>query len=276
MQITNVNFALGGMNIRTWDPPNPPPPVYMWAWGKNTFGNVGDGTTIDKSSPVQIGALTTWSIINTNEWFSAAIKTDGTLWTWGRNYKGALGLGDETNRSSPVQVGALTTWSRIEGSREGQFLAIKTDGTLWGWGLNTNGRLGLGNTTYYSSPKQIGALTNWVYSSIKLSNAVALKSDGTLWVWGQNYKGALGLGDETNRSSPVQVGALTTWSKVAAGSFQGTAIKTDGTLWTWGRNYGGKLGLGDADTIHRSSPVQVGALTTWTNISGGQTILALG
>ena len=114
MQITNVNFALGGMNVQTWDPPNPPP-RYLWSWGRNAYyGQLGLGDTAKRSSPVQVGALTTWSKIAAGQRHSTAIKTDGTLWSWGRNSYGQLGLGGTDYAvSSPVQVGSLTTWVNI-------------------------------------------------------------------------------------------------------------------------------------------------------------------
>ena len=134
----------------------------MWSWGNNDNGRLGLGDTTNQSSPVQIGALTTWSSVSCGGYtgFAAAIKTDGTMWSWGNNGSGRLGLGDTTNRSSPVQIGDLTTWS-IVSSKGFRAHAIKTDGTLWSWGANGSGRLGLGNTTTYSSPKQIGSSTNW-------------------------------------------------------------------------------------------------------------------
>jgi alpha-tubulin suppressor-like RCC1 family protein len=108
-------------------------------------------------------------------------------------------------------VGALSTWLKLSGGY--QFpLAIKTDGTLWTWGSNNRGELGLGNTTYYSSPKQIGALTTWLSTACGTYFGIATKSDGTLWTWGQNTSGQLGLGNRTSYSSPKQVGSLTTWS----------------------------------------------------------------
>jgi alpha-tubulin suppressor-like RCC1 family protein len=88
----------------------------LWSWGYNGDGQLGDGTTTNKSSPVQIGALTTWSKIS-GGYFSMAIKTDGTLWSWGYNNKGQLGDGTTINKSSPVQVGALTTWSSVSAGR---------------------------------------------------------------------------------------------------------------------------------------------------------------
>jgi alpha-tubulin suppressor-like RCC1 family protein len=192
----------------------------LFTWGGNVYGKLGLGNTTNYSSPKQVGALTTWSKIAMGGASSAAIKTDGTLWTWGYNGAGTggvLGLGNTTNYSSPKQVGALTTWSGISVNGGGHMLAVKTDGTLWTWGAGSYGRLGLGNTTSYSSPKQIGALTTW--SKVAGNNvfSIAIKTDGTLWTWGRNNVGQLGQNNLTNRSSPVQVGALTTWLTIAGG-----------------------------------------------------------
>ena len=139
----------------------------IWGWGRNDYGGLGQGNTTDYSSPVQVGALTTWSTVkagsdaNSSGW-TMAIKTDGTLWTWGANNRGQLGIPatGTSPTSSPQQVGALTTWSKISPVQKSSY-AIKTDGTLWAWADGGDGQLGLGNTTSYSSPKQVGALTTW-------------------------------------------------------------------------------------------------------------------
>ena len=191
------------------------------------------------------------------------------LWSWGVNTEGRLGLGDVNIRSSPVQVGTLTDWSSISGGNPSFATAIKTDGTLWSWGFNTSGQLGLGDATARSSPVQVGALTAWSKVFSGNSNALAIKTDGTLWAWGLNSDGRLGLGDVTNRSSPVQVGALTTWSVISTSSHS-LAVKTDGTLWAWGANTVGQCGLGNTLTVGRSSPVQVGTLTTWASVVAGR------
>jgi len=149
-------------------------------------------------------------------------------------------------------------------------MAIKTDGTLWGWGKNEFGQIGLGTSAAYvwvSSPAQVGALTNWSRVTAGGNFTIASKTDGTLWAWGQNNNGQLGQGNLTYRSSPVQVGALTTWLFAAAGYIHTAVTKTDGTLWAWGGNAQGQLGLGN--TVNRSSPVQVGALTTWKSVAMG-------
>ena len=255
------------VNILVAGEPPPPPSVYLWGWGYNAHRQLGLGNTIDYSSPVQIGALTTWSKIDLMSFSSIAVKTDGTLWTWGNNGYGRLGLGNTTGYSSPKQVGALTTWSNISGGGFGHVMVIKTNGTLWSWGYNAQGQLGLDNTTTYSSPNQIGSDT-WSSVSCGYDHNLAIKPNGTMWSWGQFGQGGLGLGGSfQHRSSPTQIGALTTWSKISADGSSSMAIKTDGTMWSWGNNDNGRLGLGD--TTNQSSPVQIGALTTWSSVSCG-------
>jgi alpha-tubulin suppressor-like RCC1 family protein len=158
-------------------------------------------------------------------------------------------------------------------------LATKTDGTLWAWGEGGAGQLGLGNTTDYSSPVQVGSLTDWPtedastgFVAVGYQSVLIVKPNGTLWAWGNNAYGVLGTGNTTNLSSPVQVGSLTNWSTLSSvGNHKSIlAIKTDGTLWAWGRNNTGQLGLGN--TTNYSSPVQVGSLTNWKEVSvGGET-----
>jgi alpha-tubulin suppressor-like RCC1 family protein len=105
----------------------------------------------------------------------AAIKTDGTLWTWGRGSSGQLGLGNTTSYSSPKQVGALTTWSNAgTGALNTQCIITKTDGTLWSWGDNFNGKLGLGDTFGRSEPNQVGSLTNWLTVATGYSHSIGL------------------------------------------------------------------------------------------------------
>jgi alpha-tubulin suppressor-like RCC1 family protein len=242
----------------------------LYSWGLNAAGGLGQGDTNDRSSPTQVGSSINWENAQaTGIQFSVAIQHDGTLWSWGRNYAGQLGLNDVNYRSSPVQVGALTTWLAASVSARGRAAFIKkADGTLWAWGINYRGVLGLGDTTNRSSPVQVGALTTWSKIAAGHKHIAAIKTDGTLWVWGMNYAGSLGLGETTPRSSPTQVGALTTWLTLSSGTYQTIAITTSGAMWTWGDNAYGKLGLGD--TIKRSSPVQIGALTTWATATPGK------
>ena len=241
----------------------------LWLWGFNSsYGQLGFNDRVSRSSPVQVGVATNWSQISTGAYSTIATKTDGTLWAWGYNFYGQLGLSNTTNRSSPVQVGAQTNWSRVNIAATHSTIATKTDSSLWTWGQNNNGQLGLNDRIYRSSPVQVGVTNTW--SKISEGDgdmSAAIKTDGTLWTWGQNNNGQLGFNDITNRSSPVQVGSNTNWSLVSKDFYSNISIKTDGTLWAWGRNNNGQLG--EDDLINRSSPSQVGTNTNWSEVSGG-------
>jgi alpha-tubulin suppressor-like RCC1 family protein len=243
----------------------------LWAWGYNsaaTNGALMDNSVINRSSPVQVGALTNWAEPAQGRFHSVAIKTDGTIWSAGYGAEGRLGVNSTVSHSSPVQIGSLTTWYKVAAGRD-HTLSIKTDGTLWAWGSNNGGYLGINSTIAKSSPTQVGSLTTWASVTAGQGQSLAIKTDGTLWAWGNNGAAQLGLNFiNAPPSSPVQVGALTNWSQVSAGLNFTAAVKTDGTLWTWGDGGLGKLGLNE--DVDRSSPVQVGSLTDWSQVSAGQ------
>jgi len=243
---------------------------YLWTWGRNDYGQLGDGTTIHRSSPVQVAGNFIWSQVSCRAWNTAATKIDGTLWTWGRNDYGQLGDGTTIHKSSPVQtVGAGTTW-KIVSCGVNHMAAIKTDGTLWSWGVNDQGQLGDGTRIHRSSPVQVGVDTTWRTLSCGTNYTAAIKTDGTLWSWGYNDLGQLGDETQTHRSSPVQtIAAGTKWKYVSCSNHT-AAIKTDGTLWLWGYNNLGQLGTNDIE--HRSSPVQtVSPTTNWMRVAAGNT-----
>ena len=248
----------------------------LWAWGPNDSGQLGLGDTIYRSAPVQIGNGSDWEAITVSAGiYAAAIKKDGSLWTWGSNAWGQLGLNDQVYRSSPTQIGSNTDWRNLRAGIVNMYI-VKTNGTLWVTGYG-GPPLGLISTVSRSSPTQIGTDTNWDYVStggddVASSSVFAKKIDGTLWAWGSNSYGQLGLNDVVTRSSPVQIGSETTWVKISRGRYNAAAIKNNGSLWTWGENAFGVLGLND--TVHRSSPTQLGT-SSWTVVSAGRTTKAI-
>jgi rubredoxin len=231
---------------------------------------LGTNDTINYSSPVQtVSGDNNWKQASAGGYFTAAIKTDGTLWTWGMNNYGELGTNNTTYQSSPVQtVAGGTNWKYVSVGTNFT-AATKTDGTLWLWGRNAFGGLGTGNTTSRSSPVQtISAGTDWKQISAGHLNMAAIKNDGTLWNWGYNADGNLGDNTVVPKSSPVQtISGGNNWKQVfCSGNWTG-AIKTDGTLWTWGGNNYGVLG--DNTIVKKSSPVQtIAGGTNWKQVGG--------
>jgi len=252
----------------------------LFTWGYDTYGAGGTNSRPERSSPAQVGG-SGWNYVYQGDIGSLTnfySKLDGSLWSAGYNSDGNLGVNDRTTRSSPVQVGTDTTWSTsgVIGRFTPKFL--KTDGTLWAWGRNHHGQLGLNqtDTLKLSSPAQIPG-TTWSSVTGIGYRTLALKTDGTFWSWGYNEYGQTGSNDRVYRSSPTQVGTETTWAKlpVSGGENASAAsalIKTDGTMWIWGMNhFSGKLGLNQygATGGQRSSPAQLPG-TNWSNIACGQ------
>jgi alpha-tubulin suppressor-like RCC1 family protein len=239
----------------------------LWAWGFNASGAIGNNSTINQSSPVQVGALSIWTQIAVGDQYMLALQSNGTLWSWGSNIAGQLGLSNTTNRSSPVQVGTLSVWTRVSaasGGVGGFSSAIQSDGTLWSWGNNGNGQLGLSNTTTRSSPVQVGTLSVWTAVSNGAFFMTAIQSNGSLWAWGQGALGQLGLNTTTDFYSPVQVGLLSFWTQISNGNYTAAAVPSNSTLWTWGNNGNGQLGY-----LAVVAPVPISTNTTWSQVCCG-------
>jgi alpha-tubulin suppressor-like RCC1 family protein len=249
----------------------------LWVWGGND-GTLGTNDTPNRSTPVTTFAGgTNWKSVSNRGNFIAAIKTDGSLWTWGLNTSGQLGDNTTTSRSTPVTTFAGgNNWKQFSCGRD-HTAAIKTDGSLWGWGRNEFGRLGinLGNVNRVTPVTTFAGGNNWKQVSAGYYHTAAIKTDGSLWIWGVNNpfgtpSGQLGTNDIVDRSTPVTTFAGgNNWKQVACGYRHTAAIKTDGTLWTWGSNVGG--GLGDFSTTNRSTPVTTFAGgNNWKQVSCGR------
>lgn len=206
----------------------------LWAWGRNNYGELGDGTLINKNTPTQIGTDTDWKMVASGT-SSFAIKTDGTLWAWGDNSSGQLGDGTMTNKLVPTQIGSDTDWKEID-SRFSHVLAIKDNGTLWAWGSNYSGQLGDGTTITKIIPTQIGSDNNWKSISSGYQHSVAQKLDGSVFVWGENSDGQLGDGTNIDKHSPIPIALQGNWISIKAGGNHTIALKDNGTIWGCGGN----------------------------------------
>ena len=205
----------------------------LWTWGRNAYGNLGVNDNTHRSTPVTTFAGgTNWKQVSAGYIHCAAIKTDGTLWTWGNNAYGRLGTNDSTQRDTPVTTFAGgTNWKQVSGG--GNYTAaIKTDGTLWTWGYNGYGNLGVNDNTHRNTPvTTFAGGTNWKQVSGGRFTSTAIKTDGTLWTWGENTYGNLGTNNNTHRSTPVTTFAGgTNWKQVSGGSYITAAIKTSDDL----------------------------------------------
>jgi alpha-tubulin suppressor-like RCC1 family protein len=244
----------------------------LWTWGRNSYGQLGNNTTNNRSTPVTTFAGgTNWKQVSGGDEHTAAIKTDGTLWTWGRNSYGQIGDNTSTQRITPVTTFAGgTNWKEVSCGAVNFTAAIKIDGTLWVWGRNQFGQLGDNTTTQRNTPvTTFAGGTNWKQVSCGRFHTSAIKIDGTLWTWGANFNGQIGDNTTTQRNTPVTTFAGgTNWKQVTSGYGHILAIKTDGTLWSWGRNANGQLG--DNTTTQRNTPVTTFAGgTNWKQVAGG-------
>ena len=237
----------------------------LWSWGYANWGILAQNNLTKYSSPAQIPG-TTWRNVGGGHLCVFGTRTDNTLWAWGNNHWGKLGLnqnqGDSgAHKSSPVQIPG--SWERASGLYNGGW-GVKTDGTLWAWGINEYGTLA-NNTGQRSSPVQIPG-TDWggqTNLTMLQQGAICglIKKSGELFMWGRNDAGQLGDNTTISRSSPIQIPGTTWRSITGTGSGDGSFIasKTDGTLWSWGNNTGGQYSgcLGQGDQVQYSSPTQI-------------------
>lgn len=261
----------------------------VWSWGNNIMGNLGDGTNATRYAPLKIETLSDIVHISAGNWHNLAVKADGTLWSWGYNEKGQLGNGGSggmfgvfntgIDQNAPVQVLYIEDNTKDElpqpftdvktASAGLNFsLALKNDGTVWAWGRNDQGQLGIGDWNDSDLPKQVMDLNNIVMISAGQNFSLALRNDGTVWTWGRGQYGQLGQftevtgpkkenGEPANgytfidgyhhpldSNKPIQIKGLSDVSYIAAGDDHGMALDKKGMLWTWGFNDEGQIGNG--------------------------------
>lgn len=237
----------------------------LWGCGSNQLGTLGvNSSTQQFNTFQQITASTNWVKTAPSWFFTIALKSDGTIWGWGQNDTYQLGNSPATAQQlSPIQVGTATDWVDIASGISRTAFAIKTDGTIWGWGSNPSSIIVSGSgTASVSTPTQVGTATNWSKMSVGAAHILAQKTDGTLWSWGGGI--GLGLGGTPSVTNIPQQISTDTWKNFATGANTSFAVKTDGTLWAWGLNTNGRLG--DGTTTDRLVPTQIGTDTNWDTV----------
>jgi len=243
----------------------------LWAWGlypNAWFNSLGDGTNVGSSVPIQIGADIDWVMVAVGQFHNVALKVDGTLWAWGSNGQGQLGngnFGSEFRSLVPTQIGTDTDWAYVSAGHT-HTLAIKTDGSLWGWGANENGQLGNGTWVRQSAPVRIGIHYDWVNIDAGNSHSIGIRADGSLWAWGSNWSGALGIGTRYGKNVPMRVGTHADWVDATAGMNYTLGVRADGSLWVWGSTSSLRF-----RTINGyfAVPSQIHPYEYWASVSAG-------
>ncbi|WP_296142698.1 T9SS type A sorting domain-containing protein [uncultured Flavobacterium sp.] len=235
----------------------------LWAWGSNSYGQLGDNTVVNKNQAVQIGVDTDWLTIDAGGDHSVAIKTNGTLWAWGSNGSRQLGTGINGDRHTPTQIGTDTNWQSIDGSFN-HTLGIRTDGTLWAWG--SGAAMGLGATIGSTNVLlQVGTDNDWAKVIGGINHSLALKTNGTLWSWGENASGGLGLGTDSASEIriPTQVSTNADKTIISAGNDFSQIMNSDGYLYAAGLNTAGQLG--DGTNVNKNTLTSVSCAFLSTN-----------
>jgi alpha-tubulin suppressor-like RCC1 family protein len=256
----------------------------VWSWGDNSSGQLGDGTKIDRFSPVRARGLQAVKAISAGEDFSMALGRDGTVWAWGSNVEGQLGNGSTHDSSVPLRIASLHGIIAI--SAGGGFsLALQNNGTIWAWGSDDSGQLGRATqqtcgdksqdlaTPCVTSPVMVKGVSGIIAVAAGGGNSLALKRDGTVWAWGDDSSGQLGRGTSQDSSTtPAPVRGLHDIVAIAAGSDGlianfNMSLRRDGTVWAWGGNGDGQLGIGN--TTDSAVAVRVHGLGSVSAIAAG-------
>jgi len=245
----------------------------LWGWGQNSNRlGLGLGNLADQNLPTQIGTANDWATVSAGNVHSLAVKTNGTLWSWGNGQFGQLGNG-VFNSATPnvTQIGTATDWLSVSAGNRFS-LAIKTTGTLWSWGLNNTGQLGINTLIDQNLPVQVGTANNWLKIDAGNQHSLAIDNTGFIWAWGNNTFGQLGDGTYTTSLIPIIISTSNNWAEVSAGFDHSMALDSSGILYTFGNNTNGQLCDGTNTISNVMIPISFsnpGIVTQYIAISAG-------
>jgi len=214
----------------------------LYSAGLNSQSNLAVGDLINKVSTTRSEGCF-WQKPIPGGVSNFGIKKDKTLHAWGRNspvgINGTDSVADPT--LTPTQVGQDADWF-TGASFNNSTLMIKTDRSLWAWGIGGSSQLGLSPAGNFLTPTQVGLDADWVFAATNGTSSAAIKAGGTLWTTGLGGDGLLGHGDLLDQTEFTQVGTDTDWSHISIGTTHVVAIK-GGRIYVWGLNTQGALGI---------------------------------
>ncbi len=238
-------------------------------WGRNSAGQLGDGTTTQRTSPVRVSGTHSFAEASLGTFHTCAVTTAGTGLCWGSNSAGQLGNGASTgsNASTPVAIAGGLSFSRVVAG-DSHSCGVATDGAVYCWGSNTSGQLGDGTTSGSATPVAIAGGVTFVSLSAGSDQTCGITTTGTSYCWGRNGVGQLGDGTVQDRRRPVTVSGGHTFASVSAGNAYTCAVRTDGLAFCWGANNTGQLG-NPTMTTQSASPLAVAGGLTFASVTTG-------
>ncbi len=236
------------------------------AWGAGNRGQLGDGTLLNRLTPITVAGVDNAVAVSAGAAHTVALTATGDVYAWGANTFGRVGDGTRKRRVRPVRVQGLSSITMIAAGRA-HTLALTSQGTVYAWGRNTNGQLGIGHKLAALVPVKVPGLANIAAIAAGDNHSLAVSRDGRLFAWGDNQFSMLGDGTTKDRDRPVSIG-LTDVIAVAGGAAHSLALRRDGTVYSWGHGAHGALGTGSTRTA--TTPKPVGGLTARAIAAGRQ------
>ncbi len=238
-----------------------------WCAGNNDYGQLGDGTSRDRTEAVTVGqGARDWAGIDTSGNVTCGVKQAGTLYCWGANNRGQLGLGGGAQQWSPRQVGDSTKWKQVSVGWM-HACGVRTNGKLFCWGDGDRGQLGTGGRSGAWVPERVGSSENWVSVTTGGWHSCGVREDGSAWCWGLNDLGQLGIGAEGWRTQPTPVDSRRSWVALDATWSSTCGLDAAGRISCWGLNDQGQVGDGSRTT--RFAPSPVAGDREWTAVTVG-------